>query len=79
MEAYEHQTSCAQNVGKILQATEEGNWWLPIMYTTCLDLRLLAWKCEEVEARHISKPGEILEKAAVCLITCFRVCSADNR
>lgn len=79
MEAYKHQTACAQSVVKMLQAMKEENWSLPVMYTVCLDLRLLAQKCEEVESSHISKPGEILEKAAECLMGCFRVCAADNR
>lgn len=79
MEAYKHQTACAQNVVKMLQAIKEENWCLPIMYTVCLDLRLLAQKCEEVGGTNVSKPGEILEKAAECLMGCFRVCAADNR
>lgn len=79
MEAYKHQTTCAQSVVKMLQAMKEENWPLPVMYTVCLDLRLLAQKCEEVEGSHVSKPGEILEKAAECLMGCFRVCAADNR
>jgi len=61
----------------LLQAIKEKNWFLPVMYTVCLDLRTLAQKCEEVGGR--SKPGEILEKAAECLMACFRVCAADNR
>lgn len=79
MKAYKHQTACAQNVVKMLQAMKEENWSLPIMYTVCLDLRLLAQKCEEFEGGHVLKPGEILEKAAECLMGCFRVCAADNR
>lgn len=79
MEAYKHQATCAQSVVKMLQAMKEENWSLPVMYTVCLDLRLLAQKCEEVEGSHVSKPGEILEKAAECLMGCFRVCAADNR
>lgn len=79
MEAYKHQTTCAQNVVKMLQSMKEENWSLPVMYAVCLDLRLLAQKCEEFEQSHVSKPGEILEKAAECLMGCFRVCAADNR
>lgn len=79
MEAYKHQTACAQSVIKMLQTIKEENWCLPIMYTVCLDLRLLAQKCEEVGGNNVSKPGEILEKAADCLMGCFRVCAADNR
>lgn len=79
MEAYKHQTACAQGVVKMLQLQKEENWCLPIMYVVCLDLRLLAQKCEEMGGSNVSKPGEILEKAAECLLNCFRVCGTDNR
>lgn len=77
MEAYKNQTQCTQAVVKMLQLLKEENWCLPIMYAVCLDLRILAQKCEE--QGNSSKPGEILEKAAECLMGCFRVCAADNR
>lgn len=79
LEAYKQQTTCAQSVIKMLQLLKEENWCLPIMYTVCLDLRLLAQKCEEAGGNNLNKPGEILEKAAECLLGCFRVCAADNR
>lgn len=63
----------------MLQHLKEVNWCLPIMHAICLDLRLLAQKCEEVGGNNVSKPGEILEKAAECLMGCFRVCAADSR
>jgi nuclear mRNA export protein PCID2/THP1 len=62
---------------KLLQAMKEENWCLPVMYATCLDLRLLALKCELIEPS--SKRGQVMEKAAECLMSCFRVCAADNR
>ncbi|XP_055525481.1 PCI domain-containing protein 2 homolog [Wyeomyia smithii] len=76
-EAYRQQTNCIQAVVKMLQALKDENWFLPIMYTVAIDLRRLAAKCEE--QLKTSKPGEILEKAAECLMGCFRVCAADNR
>lgn len=79
MEAYKHQTTCAKSAIKMQQMMEEENWPLLVMNTVCLDLRLLAQKCEQVEAKSISKPGEILERAAECWMGCFRVCAADNR
>lgn len=79
MEAYKYQTQCAQAVVKMLQVLKDENWCLPIMYTVCLDLRLLAQKCEDAVSGNVSKPGELLEKAAECLMGCFRVCAADNR
>ncbi len=68
----------------MLQNLKDENWCLPIMYTTCLDLRMLASKCESITAQQgyqnsDYKPGELLEKAAECLMGCFRVCAADNR
>lgn len=47
------------------------------MYTTCLDLRLLALKCESTKTS--AKRGQVMEKAAECFMSCFRVCAADNR
>lgn len=77
MEAYKNQVQCIQSVVKMLQQLKEENWCLPIMYTICLDLRVLAQRCEY--HCKVSQPGEILEKAAESLLSCFRVCAADNR
>lgn len=77
LEAYQHQSSLTQCLTKIMQAQKEENWALPVMYTVCLDLRLLALRAEK--DRINGKPGEILEKAAECLMGCFRICAADNR
>lgn len=77
MAAYKNQTLCAKAVVEILKQLKEENWCLQIMYVICLDLRLLAQRCEGVG--NSSKPGEILEKAAECLMACFRVCAVDNR
>lgn len=75
--AYKCQAACAKAVVDLLKFLKEENWCLPIMYVVCLDLRILAQKCEEVG--NSSKPGEILESAAECLMACFRVCAVDNR
>lgn len=69
--------ACVQAVVKLLQVIKEENWVLPIMYVTCLDLRLLALKCERYEQP--ARQGQLLEKAAECLMSCFRVCASDNR
>lgn len=76
-EAYKNQSACVMSVVKLLQACKDQNWPLPIMYVVCLDLRLLALACERDGGS--GKPGEILEKAAECLMACFRVCAADSR
>ncbi|XP_052867079.1 PCI domain-containing protein 2 homolog [Anopheles cruzii] len=76
-EAFKHQTSVVQAVVKLLQHMKEENWILPIMYVASIDLRLLATKCEQLSKS--SKAGEILEKAAESLMSCFRVCAGDTR
>lgn len=79
LDAYQHQSNLTQNLTKIIQAQKEENWFLPVMYVACLDLRLLAQRAEKDRIGATEKPGEILEKAAECLMGCFRVCAADNR
>lgn len=79
MEAYQHQSNLTQSLTKIIQSQKDENWSLPLMYTVCLDLRLLAQRVEKEKKGTSDKPGEILEKAAECLMGCFRVCAADNR
>lgn len=76
--AYQHQSNMIQGLTKIIQAQKEENWCLPVMYAVCLDLRLLAQRAEK-EKSNVENPGELLEKAAECLMGCFRVCAADNR
>ncbi|XP_023940759.1 PCI domain-containing protein 2 homolog [Bicyclus anynana] len=76
LEAYSHQRQCVVAVVRILQNQKEQNWCLPLMYTACLDLRLVAQKAEATAAQ---SEGKILEKAAESLLSCFRVCAADNR
>ncbi|CAH2243256.1 PCI domain-containing protein 2 homolog [Pararge aegeria] len=76
LEAYSHQSQCVVAIVKILQNQKEQNWCLPLMYTVCLELRLVAQKAEALTAQ---SDGKILEKAAESLLSCFRVCAADNR
>ena len=59
---------------------KEENWMLPLMNSTCLDLRMFALAADQELARQgKSKPGETLEKTAETLMACFRVCAADTR
>ncbi|CAH0725231.1 unnamed protein product, partial [Brenthis ino] len=76
LEAYSHQSQCIVAIVRILQNQKEQNWCLPLMYTVCLDLRLVAQKAEACKPQ---SNGKILEKAAESLLSCFRVCAADNR
>ncbi|XP_063533478.1 PCI domain-containing protein 2 homolog [Cydia strobilella] len=76
MEAFNYQSSCVASVVRLLQNQKEENWSLPLMYTVCLDLRLVAQKAE---GANMQSNGKIMEKAAESLLACFRVCAADNR
>ncbi|KAK5649508.1 hypothetical protein RI129_000537 [Pyrocoelia pectoralis] len=79
LDAYQFQSTLTQLLAKIIQNQREENWALPIMYTVCLDLRLLAQKTEKERNNVNEKPGEIFERTAESLLGCFRVCAADNR
>ncbi|XP_057666233.1 PCI domain-containing protein 2 [Diorhabda carinulata] len=79
IEAYKNQSTLVQTFAKILQSQKEENWSLPIMFVICSDLRLIAQQAEKQRVGNTENPGEILEKAAECLMGCFRVCAADNR
>ncbi|XP_017892492.1 PCI domain-containing protein 2 [Ceratina calcarata] len=76
---YNHQSSAVQSLTKILQMQKEENWMLPVMNVMCLELRFLAVCAENSKSNKNTKPGEILEKCADCLMGCFRVCACDNR
>ncbi|KAH8308467.1 hypothetical protein KR018_003512 [Drosophila ironensis] len=77
MEAYKHQAAACGGVMRLLQQLKDENWCLPLMYRVCLDLRYLAQACEK-HCRGFP-PGHVLEKAADCMMACFRVCAADGR
>ena len=76
---YANQSASVQVLVKILQLQKEENWMLAVMNTMCLELRLLAIKVEKSKNNKNLKPGESLEKCAECLLSCFRICAADNR
>lgn len=53
MEAYEQQSACVAAVVKLLQSQKEENWSLPLMYSTSLDLRLVAQKAEGCNCKNL--------------------------
>ncbi|CAB0002007.1 unnamed protein product [Nesidiocoris tenuis] len=83
----EHNT-VMQNFIKALQYYKEENWLLPVLNSLCIDLRILAGQVDAYSSPNDSsahktnstiKPREALEKAADVMMTCFRICSSDNR
>uniref|UniRef100_A0A8B9K8H3 PCI domain-containing protein 2 n=1 Tax=Astyanax mexicanus TaxID=7994 RepID=A0A8B9K8H3_ASTMX len=65
---------------KSFQAHKEENWALPVMFAVTLDLRIFANNAEQqLQKKGKGKVGDMLEKAAEQLMSCFRVCASDNR
>ncbi|MBN3322666.1 PCID2 protein, partial [Atractosteus spatula] len=81
VEAYKCQTVVVQYpLTQSFQAHKEENWALPIMYAVGLDLRIFANNAEQQLAKKgKGKVGDMLEKAAEQLMSCFRICASDNR
>ncbi|KAK7877796.1 hypothetical protein WMY93_031556 [Mugilogobius chulae] len=53
---------------------------LPLMFAVTLDLRIFANNAEQqLQKKGKGQPGEMLEKSAEQLMSCFRVCASDNR
>uniref|UniRef100_A0A8B9C0M5 PCI domain-containing protein 2 n=1 Tax=Anser brachyrhynchus TaxID=132585 RepID=A0A8B9C0M5_9AVES len=82
IEAYKCQTVIVQYPfhKSSFQAHKEENWALPIMYAVALDLRIFANNADQqLMKKGKSKVGDMLEKAAELLMSCFRVCASDTR
>ncbi|CAH2223463.1 PCI domain-containing 2 [Pelobates cultripes] len=80
IEAYKCQTVVVQSFLKTFQAHKEENWALPVMYAITLDLRIFANSADQqLTKKGKGKLGDMLEKAAELLMSCFRVCASDTR
>lgn len=80
VEAYKFQTLVVQAFLRAFQSHKEENWALPLMFAVTLDLRVFANSAEQqLQKKNKDKPGEMLEKAAEQLMSCFRICASDNR
>ncbi|KAM8922663.1 PCI domain-containing protein 2 isoform 5-T5 [Lycaon pictus] len=81
VEAYKCQTVIVHtSFLRAFQAHKEENWALPVMYAVALDLRIFANNADQqLVKKGKSKVGDMLEKAAELLMSCFRVCASDTR
>ncbi|XP_078513805.1 PCI domain-containing protein 2 [Lissotriton helveticus] len=80
IEGYKFQTVVVQSFLKAFQAHKEENWALPILYAVTLDLRIFANSADQqLVKKGKGKLGDMLEKAAELLMSCFRVCASDTR
>jgi len=76
-EAFACQCALIQSFLKAFQSQKDENWGLPILMTLSHDLRQLAMQADK--QCDSSKAGEMMEKAADVLMSCFRVCVTDTR
>lgn len=80
VEAYACQAVTVQFFVRAFQSHKDTNWGLAVMYTLISDLHLFARRADaEQKRRGVGKPNETLEKAAECMMSCFRVCVGDTR
>uniref|UniRef100_M3ZVM9 PCI domain-containing protein 2 n=2 Tax=Xiphophorus TaxID=8082 RepID=M3ZVM9_XIPMA len=77
VEAYKFQTLVVSFL-RAFQSHKEENA-LPVMSAVTLDLRIFANNAEQqLQKKGKGQPGEMLEKAAEQLMSCFRVCASDR-
>lgn len=53
MEAYSHQSACVLSVVRMINNLKTDNWVLPVMFTVCLDLRIVAQKADKQGIKNI--------------------------
>ncbi|VDO22908.1 unnamed protein product [Brugia timori] len=65
---------------EILQKEKDQNWFLPILYTLCTDLRLLARSADNKPSRlRDPEKSSCYEQSATYIMECYRTCVADVR
>lgn len=75
--AFHHQYNLLQSAIKVFQNPKTTNWFMKVIHTICLELRLLAGPADKA-ADNKKHPVECMEKAAEGLMACFRICAADK-
>jgi len=80
VEMWQAQCGVVTAVARFMTDNKDQNWMLPLMNTAVLELRLQSVAADTRSTRAgLTKPGELLEKTADALMSCFRVCAADTR
>uniref|UniRef100_A0A914EKZ6 PCI domain-containing protein 2 homolog n=1 Tax=Acrobeloides nanus TaxID=290746 RepID=A0A914EKZ6_9BILA len=65
---------------EILQKEKDTNWFMPILYTLCSDLRLLAKTADSKPSKHRkSEAPSFYEEAANPIMESYRICVAESR
>jgi len=89
--AFEYQSKSFKALIDFLKDAKDENWQLPVLFSTSIDLRLLANACDSRKQSKSSqalkksksserdKPDEYAEKTAEFLMQCFRNLCTDTR
>lgn len=72
-EAYNHQAVYIEVIVNLMERQTGTNWMLPVMYTSCTDLRMVAEKADVAS----EGTGAFVERASAGWIACFKVCVED--
>jgi len=79
-EAFKCQEIVVNSFSRLLSASKDDNWLLPVMQVVCLDLRNFAVRADQQLSKNPkAQPGQMVEKASEGIMACFRVCAADAR
>jgi len=79
-EAFKCQEIVVNSFARLLSASKDDNWLLPVMQVVCLDLRNFATRADiQLSKAGNHTPGQMVEKASEGIMACFRVCAADAR
>lgn len=93
LNAFEYESKSFKSLVDLLKDSKDENWQLPILFSTSVDLRLLAYACDslrgnkeknnlDLENRYDEgeqKLEKYAEKAAESLMYCFRNICTDTR
>ena len=84
LDGFENQNRSFKALVDLIKDAKDENWQLPVLFSTSIDLRLLAYGCDErKESANTNdgqqKPDEYAEKTAESLMQCFRNLCTDMR
>jgi hypothetical protein len=91
MNAFESLNKSFKALIDLIKDAKDENWQLPVMYSISVDLRLIAYLCDSRKQQTFDKnpiktdesggnqTDEYAEKAAECLMACFRNLCTDTR
>uniref|UniRef100_A0A5S6QNI3 CSN12-like protein n=1 Tax=Trichuris muris TaxID=70415 RepID=A0A5S6QNI3_TRIMR len=81
-EALAHEMACLKTFkASVLEKCKEENWFLPILYQMCSNVRhvaCLADKHSRLPFCDEQQDGSFMEQAAAAILACYRICISDR-